>query len=106
MKQTSDNTWDFKIINTITLPKELQLQLTALYFAPMNIPQGKQLSRSSIDIGMKKKFWQGKGEFSFAFTDIFNQFGLQQEIYGEEFTAEYENYYETQILRVGLKYKF
>ncbi|MDX8340566.1 outer membrane beta-barrel family protein [Draconibacterium sp. IB214405] len=104
--QTTDNTWDFKIINTITLPKELQLQLTALYFAPKNIPQGKQLSRSSIDLGMKKKLWQGKGEFSFAFTDIFNQFGIEQEIDGDGFSAEYQNYYETQIIRVGLKYKF
>jgi len=106
VKQTTDNTWDFKIINTITLPKEMQVQLTALYFAPKNIPQGTQMSRSSIDIGAKKKLWQGKGELSFAFTDIFNQFGLQQKIIGEGFTADYENYYETQIIRIGLKYKF
>ena len=106
VEQTSDQTWDFKIINTLTLPNEFQLQLTALYFAPKNIPQGKQESRSSVDAGIKKKFWQGKGEFSFAFTDIFNQFGLQQEINGEGFTAEYGNYYETQVIRVGIKYKF
>ncbi|MGQ1786781.1 TonB-dependent receptor domain-containing protein [Saccharicrinis sp. GN24d3] len=106
VEQTTDNTWDFKIINTITLPKEFQFQLTALYLAPKNIPQGKQLSRSSIDIGMNKKLWQGKGELSYAFTDILNQFGLQQEIDGEGFTADYENYYETQIMRIGLKYKF
>ena len=104
--QTTDNTWDCKIINTFNLPKELQLQLTGLYFAPKNIPQGKQLSRSSVDVGMKKKLWQGKGEVTFAFTDIFNQFGLRQEINGEGFTAEYENYYETQVMRFGLKYKF
>ncbi len=106
VKETKDNTWDFKIINTFNLPKELQFQLTALYFAPKNIPQGNQMSRSSVDIGIKKKLWQGKGELSFAFTDIFNQFGLQQEIVGDGFTADYENYYETQILRIGLKYKF
>jgi outer membrane receptor protein involved in Fe transport len=106
VKQTADNTWDFKIINTIKLPKDFQAQLTALYFTPKNIPQGKQMSRSSIDIGMKKKLWQGKGELSFAFTDLFNQFGLRQEINGEGFTAKYDNYYETQIMRIGLKYKF
>jgi len=104
--QTTDNTWDSKIINTFSLPNEFQIQLTGLYFAPKNIPQGKQLSRSSIDVGMKKKLWQGKGEITFAFTDIFNQFGLRQEINGEGFTADYENYYETQVVRFGIKYKF
>ena len=104
--QTTDNTWDCKIINTFDLPQKIQLQLTGLYFAPKNIPQGKQFSQSSVDVGMKKNLWQGKGEVTFAFTDIFNQFGLRQEIQGEGFTAKYENYYETQVMRVGLKYKF
>lgn len=102
----TDNTWDFKIINTFSLPYDLQGQLTGLYFAPKNIPQGRQLSRSSIDIGMKKNLWQGKGELSFAFTDIFNKFGLRQKINGNGFAVDYENYYETQVVRVGLKYKF
>ena len=106
VEQTTDNTWDFKIINDFSLPNEFQVQLTGLYFAPRNIPQGKQLSRSSIDIGMKKKLWQGKGELTFAFTDIFNQFGLRQEVIGDGFMAVYENYYETQVLRIGMKYKF
>jgi len=106
VEQTTDNTWDCKIINTFALPNEFQIQLTGLYFAPKNIPQGKQLSRSSIDVGIKKKIWSGKGEVTFAFTDIFNQFGLQQEVNGEGFTAYYENYYETQAIRIGLKYKF
>jgi len=106
IEKTTDNTCDFKLINTVKLPKEWQLQLTALYMAPKNIPQGKQLSRSSVDLGMKKKLWQGKGEMNFAFTDIFNQFGLQQEITGEGFKAKYENYYETQVVRIGVKYKF
>ena len=104
--QTTDYTWDFKLINTFCLHNDFQVQLIGLYFAPKNLPQGKQLSRSSIDLGMKKKLWQGKGEFTFAFTDIFNQFGLRQEINGEGFTADYENYYETQVVRIGMKYKF
>lgn len=106
VKQTTDNTWDFKIINTFTLAQDIQLQLSALYFAPKNIAQGTQKSRSSIDVGIKQKIWQGKGEWSFAFTDVFNRFGIQQQITGDGFRADYENYYETQIMRVGLKYRF
>ena len=104
--ETIDNTWDLKIINTLSLPKEFQVQLTGIYLAPKNIPQGKQLARSSVDLGVKKKLWDGKGEFNLVFADVFNKFGLEQQITGNGFAVDYENYYETQVLRVGLKYKF
>ena len=63
-------------------------------------------SKSLTYMGLKKKLWQGKGEVTFAFTDIFNQFGIRKEINGDGFKAKYENYYETQVLRIGMKYKF
>ena len=106
LEETIDNTWDFKLINTFSFSDDFQLQLTGLYFAPKNIPQGKQLSRSSIDIGLMKKLWKGKGELTIAATDLFNNYGLRQEYYGEGFHALYENYYETQMIRIGFKYRF
>ena len=47
-----------------------------------------------------------EGEISFSASDILNTFGIRQEIVGEGFTATYENYYETQVFRIGMKYKF
>ena len=104
--KTSDLTWDAKLINTFTINKEWQLQLTGIYFADKNIPQGIQLSRSSIDLGIKRNLWEGKGEVIFAATDIMNRFGLRQEIEGDGFVADYQNFYETQTIRIALKYKF
>lgn len=106
INETLDRTFDCKVNGTLELPKDVQLQVTGLYFAPKNIPQGRQLSRSSLDFGLKKKLWDGKGELSFTATDIFNKYGIEQEIKGDGFTALYENYYETQVLRLGFKYKF
>ena len=106
IERTEDNTWDAKITNQLELPKELQLQLTFIYYAPKNIPQGKQYSRSSLDLGVKKTIFNKKGELQFSFIDMLNQFGLKQDITGEGFTALYENYYETQVMRLGLTYKF
>ena len=103
---SAENTWDAKLSNTFTINDHLELQLTAVYFAPKNIPQGRQLSRSSIDFGINHKVFDGKGEISFSASDIFNTFGIRQDIVGEDFTATYENYYETQVFRLGLKYKF
>ena len=80
--------------------------MTGIYFAPKNIPQGRQLSRSSIDLGIRKKVIQGKGDITLNFSDIFNHFGIRQEINGDGVNILYENYYETQVLRIGFRYKF
>jgi hypothetical protein len=55
---------------------------------------------------LKQKVLQNRGEVAFSFNDIFNDFGIKQEIKGNGFTAVYENFYETQIITLGFKYKF
>lgn len=104
--KSSGLTWDAKLINTFEINDDIEIQLTGLYFADKNIPPGRQLSRSSIDLGVKKNLWKGKGELTLAATDMLNRFGIQQEIEGEGFVAEYQNFFETQTIRVALKYKF
>ncbi|NJB83908.1 TonB-dependent receptor [Wenyingzhuangia aestuarii] len=106
VEDRSEITWDAKINSTWSLKNDLQLQLSYLYMAPKNIAQGRQLYRSSLDVGAKKKYWNGKGEFSFAFSDILNQYALRQNIKANGFTALYENYYETQVIRTGVKFYF
>lgn len=105
IEETSDLSWDFKLNNQILLPKKIQIQLTAIYYSPKNLPQGKQYARSSIDAGFKKAVFKGKGEFTFSASDILNNFGIKQEFTEEGFLALYENYFETQVFRIGLKYK-
>lgn len=104
--RTRSNTWEAKINQQIQLSGEWQIQLTGLYYAPFNIPQGRQLARGSVDIGIRKYLWNQRGEILLSVADMFNQFGIRQEIQGEGFTNLYENYYETQVVRLGLKYKF
>lgn len=104
--QTIENTFDLKLTNTFSFYNDYQIQISTLYFAPKNIPQGRQLARSSIDLGVKKKMCKGKGELSLSASDLLNNYGIQQEIRGDGFTAVYENYYETQAVRLGMSYKF
>ncbi len=106
INESDDNTWDFKLNNQIELPMGIQIQLTGIYYAPKYIPQGKQLARSSIDLGIKKDVITGKGEITFSFSDILNDYKIRQEISGDGFTAVYQNYYETQVAKLGFKYKF
>ncbi len=106
ISRTDDSTWDMKLTNLIEVAPKTELQLTIIYYAPKNIPQGRQLSRSSVDLGFKRLLFNDQAEFIFSFNDIFNRFGIRQEVQGEGFKAIYENYYETQIFNLGFRYKF
>lgn len=104
--ETQSNTWDMKIQNQFLLSDGWQIQLAYLYYAPVNVPQGRQLSRASLDFGVKKSIWDQRGEILLSANDLFNQFGIRQELKGEGFSNLYENYYETQVIRLGVRYKF
>jgi len=106
IEESKANATILKLTNEFQLPWELQFQVVGLYYSPKNIPQGKELSRSSVDIGVKKVVWNKKGEVAFSMSDIFNTYGIRQEINESDFTALYQNYYETQIARISFKYKF
>jgi len=92
--------------NTLHISKKVDAQVTAIYLAPDIIPQGKIKSRFSIDLGIKKSVQNGKGEFFLNATDILNTLVIKKEIQGQEFSYTSNDYYETQVIRLGYNYKF
>lgn len=92
--------------NTLHLTKKVDAQVTAIYLAPDIIPQGKIKSRFSIDLGLKKSVQNGKGEFFINATDLFNTLVIKKEIQGQDFSYTSNDYYETQVIRLGYNYKF
>jgi len=100
------NTWNLKLNTAVKLPKEFDVQATYIYYAPDIIPQGEVNSRGSFDLGIRKKAFGGKAEFTLSATDIFNTFAQRQTITGSNVVLRKENYYETQVVTVGMKYKF
>ena len=105
INSSTANAYDAKVNTEFNLPKDFTVQLTGIYFSKRNIPQGTQLARSSVDFGVKKSLWDKKAELTLSASDIFNRFGIQQRVSNEGFTAQYQNFYETQIFRLGFKYK-
>lgn len=91
--------------NTLHLTKKVDAQLTAIYLAPDIIPQGKIKSRFSIDLGLKKSVQNGKGEFFINATDLLNTLVIKKEIQGQNFSYTSNDYYETQVVRLGYNYK-
>ena len=97
---------NIKLNNTFHFPKNIDVQLTAIYLAPDIIPQGKIKSRFSLDLGLKKAIQKGKGELFFNATDLLNTMIIQKEIKGQGFNYTSNDYYETQVIRMGYSYKF
>lgn len=104
--ESKSNTWNFKLNNNITLPYQMDFQLSAVYYAPNIIPQGTIKERYSVDFGLKKKALKGKAEVSLSATDLLNTFAIKKSIIGDGFNLTSENYYETQVVTLGMKYKF
>jgi len=99
-------TWNIKLNTNYKISKNFDAQITAIYLAPDIIPQGTIKSRFSVDAGAKKIVQNGKGEFIFNATDIFNTMIIKTKIVGNNFNYTSNNYYETQVFRIGYNYKF
>ena len=95
---------NIKFNNTFHFSKSFDAQLTAIYLAPDIIPQGKIKSRFSLDLGLKKAIQ--KGELFFNATDLLNTMIIKKEIKGRGFNYTSNDYYETQVIRVGYSRKF
>ena len=97
---------NLKLNNTFRFARDWDAQLAAVYLAPDITPQGKILSRFSIDAGVKKTVQKGKGEVFFNATDLLNTMVIRTKINGSGFSYTSENYNETQVIRLGYSYKF
>lgn len=105
-EQQSAISGNLKLNNTFRFAKGWDAQLTAVYLAPDIIPQGKILSRFSVDAGLKKSVQKGKGEIFFNATDLLNTMVIKRKIDGIGFNYTIDDYYETQVIRLGYSYKF
>ncbi len=94
-------------LNTIFhLTKNSDLQATFIYLAPDIIPQGKIGQRFSLDLGIKTTIQKGKGELFLNATDLANTMVVKRQIQGKDFKYTANDYYETQVIRLGYSYKF
>ncbi|MCC8411202.1 TonB-dependent receptor [Mucilaginibacter sp. UR6-1] len=95
-----------KFNGMLKFAQKLEAQLTAMYLAPDIIPQGKIGSRFSLDFGLKKQIQKGRGEVFLNATDLLNTLNIKREVNGNGFRLITNDYYETQVFRLGYSYKF
>ncbi len=88
------------------LKKEVEMQVSAVYYAKDIIPQGEIGARFTLDFGIKISIQKGKGELFANATDLLNTMIVLKEIIGNGFKYSSADYYETQVIRFGYRYKF
>ncbi|NML21436.1 TonB-dependent receptor [Pseudoflavitalea sp. G-6-1-2] len=97
---------NFKLNGIFSLPNQTEAQITVIYGLPDLVPQGKTFSRFSIDAGVKRGIQKGRGEVFVNATDIANTLRRKREVKGAGFRYVSNDYFETQVFRVGYNYKF
>lgn len=95
-----------KLNQSFKMKNKFDAQMTATYLSADIIPQGKIGARFSLDLGLKKGFKNGKDELFLNVTDILNTMVINREIFGNDFSYTSEDYYETQVIRLGYNRKF
>jgi outer membrane receptor protein involved in Fe transport len=97
---------NIKFNNIFKFSNGFDAQLTVVYLAPDIIPQGRIKTRFSVDAGIKKSVQNGKGEIFLNATDLLNTMVIKKQIQGSGFKYTSDDYYETQVIRLGYSYKF
>lgn len=97
---------NIKMNNVFHFSKGLDMQFTLVYLAPDIIPQGKTKSRFTMDAGVKKTIQKGKGELFMNASDLLNTMVIRKSVQGNGFAYTSNDYYETQVIRLGYSYKF
>lgn len=65
-------TFTTRLSNNFKIKKLFDAQLNVNYRAPENMPQGRRLSVTVIDMGLSRDIWNNKGTLSFSVRDLLN----------------------------------
>jgi hypothetical protein len=101
-----DDTWDMTVNNRFRFAAGQELQLSFINYAARNVHQGREHARRSLDLSASWPLANERGDVTFTFTDMLNDFGVRRDIRGEGFNALYENLLETQEARIRMRVRF
>ncbi|MFD2513005.1 TonB-dependent receptor domain-containing protein [Pontibacter locisalis] len=97
--------WNAKLNSTMTVWKDLDIQLSGFYRAPMADIQGRMEQMYSVDLGMKKDILDSNGTVSLRVSDVFNTRQFNFLSFGPEFRTESENRRQSRIIFLGFTYR-
>ncbi|GAB3531020.1 outer membrane beta-barrel family protein [Pontibacter brevis] len=102
---TNQFSWNAKLNSTMTVWKDLAIQVSANYRSPMVNIQGRMDQMYSADLGLKKEVLNNRGTVSLRISDIFNTRQFNFTSFGPGFEMESRNKRQTRIAFIGFTYR-
>lgn len=99
-------TWSANVMANFMLGKTLSGQITGEYSAPTLIAQGIESPEYSIDLGLRKTFFDRKFSVSIIAADIFNFNKERTTTWGKGFYQMNTSYFHRRMLGITLTYNF
>ncbi|MFD2246373.1 outer membrane beta-barrel family protein [Pontibacter ruber] len=101
----SQLSWNAKLNSTMTVWKNMDIQLSGNYRAPMASIQGRMEEMYSADLGIKKDVLKKKGTVLFRVSDIFNTREFNFLSYDDDFRTVSNNKRQSRIFYIGFTYR-
>lgn len=98
-------TWNAKFNSNMTVWKDLAVQVSADYRAPMADIQGQMQEIYAVDLGLKKDVLNKKGTITLRVSDIFNTRQFNFVSFGQDFEQINNNKRLTRIAFLGFTYR-
>ncbi|WP_299705430.1 outer membrane beta-barrel family protein [uncultured Pontibacter sp.] len=98
-------TWNSKLNSNMTVWKDLAIQVSANYRAPMANIQGQMQEMYAVDLGLKKEVLNKRGTITFRVSDIFDTREFNFESFGPGFEQTHNNKRQTRIAFIGFTYR-
>jgi outer membrane receptor protein involved in Fe transport len=99
-------TWTASMIANLMFSKTFSGQITGEYSAPTLIAQGKESAEYSVDLGLRKTFFDRKLSVNVMANDIFNFNRERTTTSGNGFYQKSESYFHGRMIGVMISYNF
>lgn len=98
--------WTAKLTANLELPLNFVFQLDAQYQAPVITPLGRRLETFNTNLSLTREMFDGRGQFSFRVTDVFDTFRVAETYSIDAVQFSYEDDFETRFWYLGFTYNF
>lgn len=105
-KATDGFSWNVRLMANFLFTKTFTGQLTAAYFSPRIIAQGKTKDFYTIDLGLRKSFLDRTLNLAFTVRDLLNSRGWRNQTWGNNFYQDFERQPAGQRFTLTLTYNF
>lgn len=104
--QQSNFSWSGRVIANVILAKATSLQVTGNYSGPRILPQGRQESNYSVDLGLRQTLFNRNLSLNFMVRDLFNSRRFVGTTAGTGFYQTSESYFHGRMIGLTATWNF